>query len=81
MIPIGDLLFRYADKMDLFYYYCGALASIGFGGALPGFCLFFGDMIDSMGTSTSGAEGFDGLKDSALTMIYFAFFVWFSSWL
>ena len=79
MISVSDLLFRYADKRDLFYYYCGALASIGFGGALPGFCLFFGDMIDSMGESTQGAGGFDSLKDSALTMIYFSFFVWLSS--
>lgn len=79
MISISSLLFKYADSTDLCYYYCGILASIGFGGALPGFCLFFGDMIDSMGTSTTGKDGFSGLTDSALTMIYFSFFVWFSS--
>jgi hypothetical protein len=32
-----------------------------------------------MGQSTSGNDGFSGLKDSALTMIYFSFFVWLSS--
>ena len=52
MITVNELLFKYADSTDMFYYYCGALASFGFGGALPGFCLFFGDMIDTMGKST-----------------------------
>lgn len=52
MITVNELLFKYADSTDMFYYYCGALASFGFGGALPGFCLFFGDMIDTMGAST-----------------------------
>lgn len=81
MISVSDLLFKYADRTDLIYFNLGILCSIGFGGALPGFCLFFGDMIDSMGQSTSTKDGFSGLKDSALTMVYFSFFVWVTSWL
>jgi len=49
MISISDLMFKYADRTDMCYYYMGIIASIGFGGALPGFTLFFGEMIDSMG--------------------------------
>ena len=79
MISVNDILFRYADKTDLIYYYCGAAASFGFGGALPGFCLFFGDMIDKMGATTQGSDGFSSLKDSALYMMYFSLFVWLTS--
>lgn len=79
MISVKEILFRYADSTDMFYYYCGTLASVGFGGALPGFCLFFGDMIDKMGQTTQGKDGFSALKDSAFTMIYFSLFVWLAS--
>ena len=61
------------------YFYSGIIASTLFGAALPGFCLFFGDMVDEMGASTSNNTGVGGLKDSALTLIYFAFFVWAAS--
>ena len=82
MISVSEILYKYADSTDMVYYYCGALASFGFGAALPGFCLFFGDMIDSMGASTATDEGgFGMLKDSAVTMVYFSFFVWLTAWL
>lgn len=54
------------------------MASFGFGGALPGFCLFFGEMIDSMSETTQGG-GFGSLKDTSLYMLYFSFFVWVAS--
>ena len=80
MISLSDLLYKYADSTDMVYFYCGVLASIGFGAALPGFCLFFGDMIDSIGKSTaSGGGDFESLRDSALTMVYFSLIVWGAS--
>ena len=78
MISVNDLMFKYTDKTDMCYFYSGIIASTLFGGALPGFCLFFGDMVDEMGASNSNT-GVGGLKDSALTLIYFAFFVWAAS--
>lgn len=52
MISLSELLFTFANKGDICYLMCGLLASAAFGAALPGFNLFFGDMVDSMGTST-----------------------------
>lgn len=79
MIGVGDILFRYADRTDKFYFFCGAVASVGFGAALPGFCLLFGNMVDSMGAATKGKDGFIDLKDSGLHLAYFSVFVWLTS--
>lgn len=62
MISVGQILFRFADSSDLVYFYIGVFSSFCFGGALPGFCLFFGEMIDAMGESTA-AGGFGSLKE------------------
>lgn len=78
MISVNEILFKFADSEDLIYFSIGAFASFAFGGALPGFCLFFGEMIDSMADTTQGG-GFGSLKDTSLYMLYFSFFVWVSS--
>ena len=52
MISLSELLFTFANKGDICILMLGLLASAAFGAALPGFNLFFGDMVDSMGTST-----------------------------
>jgi ABC-type bacteriocin/lantibiotic exporter with double-glycine peptidase domain len=41
------------------------MASMLFGGAMPGFCLIFGEMIDGVG----GAEGIDSLKEQGIIMV------------
>lgn len=52
MISVNEILFQFADGEDIIYFSIGAFASFAFGGALPGFCLFFGEMIDSMADTT-----------------------------
>ena len=49
LISVTDLLYRYSTPGDRIYMYCGVSAAFGFGASLPGFCLVFGEMIDSMG--------------------------------
>ena len=52
MVDTKTILFRFADSCDLVYFWLGAMGSAGFGAALPGFCLFFGEMIDDIGAAT-----------------------------
>lgn len=61
MLSTGQILFRFSDWGDLGFFWAGIIASTGFGGALPGFCLFFGEMIDGMGEATVGND-FSPLK-------------------
>ena len=49
-------------------YTIGIIASMLFGAALPGFCLLFGDMIDSVGGSSTDGN-FDMLGTQAKWMI------------
>ena len=79
MITVKEILFRFADKGDLCYFYVGAFASFGFGAALPGFCFIFGELIDKLGASTQGG-GFAPLQDMSLYMLYVAIGVWVVSW-
>lgn len=58
-----DLVFRYASPKEKMMWYWATFCSIAFGGALPSFCLIFGDMINDVGTGS-----FDMLKDSAKWM-------------
>ena len=51
----SDLWKPYANCCDLFLLISGFIMAIIFGGSLPGFCLFFGEMIDSMGKGTNEA--------------------------
>ena len=72
------MLFRFADSCDMAYFWFGVLTSFFFGAAMPGFALFFGQLIDQIGISTQKAE-FSKLKDTSMYMIIAAVFVWFFS--
>ena len=63
-----SMIFRYASGGDKCLWVFAAIASIGFGAALPAFCLMFGDMIDSVGGASTA--GFGALDDQALYMVY-----------
>lgn len=52
LLTFKQMLFRYANSCDKAYLMCGSFFSLCFGLVLPGFCLFFGNMIDDMGEST-----------------------------
>lgn len=58
-----DLVFRYASSKEKMMWFWATICSVLFGGALPSFCLIFGDMINDVGTGN-----FDMLKDSAKAM-------------
>jgi len=52
------MIWRNADCTDKVIWYIAFISSSLFGCALPGFCLLFGDMIDSIG----GVGDYDMLK-------------------
>lgn len=79
MVSASEILFRFANSCDLVYFWLGVFGSFGFGAALPGFCLFFGDMIDDMGASIQG-QGFDALKNSSFYMLMISFGVAIVCW-
>lgn len=81
MITTSEILFRFANGGDLVLFWTGIIASIGFGSAMPGFSLFFGEMVDDMSEGTQGEGDMTGLKKTALYMCYFAVFVWVVSWI
>lgn len=58
-----DMVFRFASTKDKLMWWVATLNSVAFGAAMPGFCLFFGDMIQGV-----GASEFDMLDDSAKWM-------------
>ena len=49
------------------------------GGALPGFSLFFGNMVDNMGSISYDSSAFDHLKDTTKTMLILATVLFFVS--
>jgi len=57
----------------------GGISSFIFGCGMPGFSLFFGEMINGLGTSQSG--DFSTLKTSALLMCWLGVAMFFMSWL
>jgi len=72
-MPLGDLMFRYADGTDKIMSALAILTSIIFGASMPAFMVIFGELIDSMGSSTSAdASGFDNLGGSSMIMVYVA---------
>ena len=55
------------------------VCSIIFGGGMPGFSLFFGEMINGLGASTDG--DYDLFKKNALFMVVLGAIMWIMSWL
>jgi hypothetical protein len=56
-----ELVGRVASTNDKILLASGLSAAGLFGGSMPAFCLFFGEMIDDMGGS-GDQSGFDSLK-------------------
>lgn len=55
----------------------GFLASAIFGAGMPGFCFFFGGMIDGVGEARSAADSF---KNNAAMMSGLGVIMWGFSW-
>jgi ATP-binding cassette, subfamily B (MDR/TAP), member 1 len=69
------------DCADRTKFYLGLLSALVFGGSMPAFCLIFGDMIDSVGSSDgSDSDSFKSLQTQAVYMVYIGLVVWISSW-
>jgi len=72
---------RYMDCADRTKFYLGLFAALLFGGSMPAFCLLFGDMIDSVGSSDgSDGDSFSSLQTQAKYMMYIGLGVWMFSW-
>lgn len=69
-------LFSYADPIDWFLITVGIIGAIVHGAALPIFFLFFGEVIDALGTNDLGA-----VAEFAAYLVYLGLIVWFGSWL
>ena len=54
---------RYADGADMCYLYAGLFGAFAFGAAMPGFCYYFGTMIDGVGKVQSEAAAGGGMGD------------------
>lgn len=63
-----DLIGREMSFGDGFLFYSGVLCSLIFGAALPAFSLFFGEMIDDLGSQQTQDDAFEGLKLNAIIM-------------
>jgi len=71
--PMGELMFRYATGKEKFLAVIAIIASISFGAANPTSMLIIGELIDSMGQSTSAdSGGFNMLGGQTLLMVYVA---------
>lgn len=58
------MAFRYADGTDKVTIFIGLFAAFIFGATLPGFCFFFGEMIDKMGeTAGAGKSSFSAMNE------------------
>ena len=69
-IPWSTIYQKQANCCDKTILGFAIMGSMLFGGAMPGFCLMFGEMIDGVG----GAEGIDSLKDQAVIMVFVGIF-------
>lgn len=49
------LVSPFASCGDYLYLTIGYICAVGFGASLPGFCLFFGEMINSLGSGSNYA--------------------------
>ena len=57
-ISTGALFLRQADGCDKCYMYTAFIASTVFGAGMPGFCFFFGGMIDGVANPANLAVSF-----------------------
>ncbi len=49
-VDLGTLYGRFATTSNSIMLWVGMFWAFGFGAAMPGFCFFFGELIDDMGT-------------------------------
>jgi hypothetical protein len=75
MVKRGDL-----SKGDLINFIIGGTASLLVGAALPGFCLFFGKMIDGVADTGADTNEFNALQKNSLYMIYIGCGLFFIGW-
>lgn len=69
------LISRHMDGNDKMLFILGVSGSLLFGASLPGFCLFFGGMIDEM-----GGDSFAGLQEQAKMMLIIGAGVYIFAW-
>lgn len=75
-------LFSYADNLDCFLMLVGALGAAAHGAAVPVFFIFFGKLIDTMGsTFTSRSDVSHEVAKYALDFVYLSIAVLVSGWL
>lgn len=72
---------RYASCGDRLLLYIGSFSAFCMGGALPGFSLFFGDMVDNMGSISFDPTAFDSLKNTTKIMLILASALFVVSWI
>jgi ATP-binding cassette subfamily B (MDR/TAP) protein 1 len=70
-VGIGVLYGRWASSSNICLLWFGLAWACAFGGALPGFCFFFGELIDDMGTMGKEAGG-NPMTDNSINMGYIA---------
>jgi hypothetical protein len=64
-----ELVNREMSCMDALLFWSGNFCALAFGAALPSFSLFFGEMIDNLGSQKQTPEAaFEDLKFNAIIM-------------
>lgn len=72
-VTFTELITRFASGGDYILLLCGCFWSTGFGAAMPGFCLVFGELIDDMGAMETSVGGESNpMKTNTLFMLYVA---------